>query len=409
MLSTIWHAGATLAAPGLNVMLRRRVARGKEIAERLPERRGVSPGDRPAGRLIWVHAASVGETMSVLPVLEHLRSVSVLVTSGTVTSARLVADRAPWVVHRFVPLDVPAWIARFLEHWRPDAAAFVESELWPNTIFACQQRRIPLVLVNARLSERSVRGWARAPAFAARVLGAFDRVHAQSPTDAERFEALGARDVQADGDLKFAAPPLPADPDELGRLRGLIGERPVWLAAVTHDGEDAIVREAAEQLRIAHPDLLTIVAPRHPDRGAAASAALGGAPRRSLGQPPGTSWVADTTGEMGLLYRLAPIVLMGKSLRSPGGGQNPLEAARLGAVLAAGPHTQNVAAATDALVRAGALTRVTDSASLAAWAGVMLSQSGVRVRASRSAIAASTADQDLPGRIATELLALARR
>ena len=406
-----WRAGMTVLAPGVAGLLRHRARHGKEIEARLPERRGIDDAPRPPGRLVWIHAASMGEATSVLPLLEHLRGATVLMTTGTVTAANLVAARAPGVLHRFVPWDVPRWVDRFLDHWRPDAAAFVESELWPNMLSACARRRVRLLLLNARLSVRSARRWGRAPGMAARMLRSFERIHAQSPGDAERLLALGARDVLADGDLKFAAPPLPAPPDDVDALRRQVGARPAWLAASTHGGEEEVVAEAARQLREAHPELLTVVAPRHPARGEAAATALGGAPRRSQGrtpQPANPFYVADTTGEMGVLFRALPVVLMGKSLLPPGGGQNPLEPARLGCALACGPHTANFAVATAALAGAGAVATVADAASLAGWVGRMLSDPGARHAAGQAALAVSRAHEDLPRRLAGELLAMAQ-
>ena len=406
---TAWRVAATLAAPALRLMLRRRARRGKELAERLPERRGIDATPRPPGRLVWLHAASVGETMSMLPVLAELQAAgaSLLVTTGTLTSARLVAQRCPGVLHRFVPLDVPRWVARFLDHWRPDAAAFLESELWPNMLAACQARGVRLMLLNARLSARSQAGWARAPGFARQVLGAFEAVWAQSAADAARLRALGAPAVSAPGNLKFAAPPLPADAAELARLRGKLGARPRWLAASTHAGEEAIAAAVHRQLAPGHPGLLTIVAPRHPERGAAVAAALA-APRRAAGQdaPEGGLWVADTLDELGLLYRLCPVVFVGKSMAGHG-GQNPLEPARLGCAVAAGPHMGNHADAVAAL--AGALARPADADALAAWVGAMLRDPALRQRIGAAAQAAATADAGLPRRAAEALLAMAAR
>src|SRR3954452_6460133 len=223
-----WAAIATLLAPALRLHLRRRAATGREVATRLDERRGIDPTPRPPGPLIWMHAASVGETVSILPVLEALRGrVTVLLTTGTATSQALLDQRIPElgltgsVLHRFAPLDVPAWVNRFLSHWRPDVACFVESELWPNQLAGCRARGIPLMLVNARMSDRSFGYWRRFPGLARHMLGAFDRVQARGAEDAERLRALGARSVDAPGDLKFAAPPLPVDPAEHARLATL--------------------------------------------------------------------------------------------------------------------------------------------------------------------------------------------
>jgi len=409
-LSALWRGTGVLAEPVLRVMLRRRVRRGKELAERLPERRGIDATPRPPGKLLWLHAASVGETVSMLPVLEALQDtpgVSVLVTTGTLTSARLLAQRCPGILHRFVPLDVPRWVARFLDHWRPDAAAFVESELWPNLLAACRARGVPLMLLNARLSARSQAGWARAPGFAREVVGTFDQVWAQSAADAVRLQALGARGVCAPGNLKLAAPPLPVDPQELARLQDHLGDRPRWLAASTHDGEEAIASAVHERLAPAHPGLLTVIVPRHPERGPAIAAQLGAA-RRSAGAPPPDSgvWVADTLGELGLMYRLCPIVFVGKSLAGDG-GQNPLEPARLGCAVAAGPHMANHADAVTALTEAGGLARVPDVDGLAAWVDTMLRDPARRHAMGKAAQTAASADADLPQRAAAALLAMA--
>ena len=415
-----WRTAATLAEPGLRVMLRRRAERGKEVAARLAERRGVDATPRPAGTLLWLHAASVGEAESVLPVLAALAreapDAHVLVTTGTVTSATMLARRLPGmglggVMHRFAPLDVPRWAARFLDHWRPDAAGFVESELWPNLVAACRARGVPLMLVNARLSERSARAWGRALGLARSVLEGFALVHAGSEGDAARLRALGAGRVEVLGNLKLAAEALPVDEGELVRLRGRLGDRPRWLAASTHPGEEAVVAAAHERLAARVPGLVTVIAPRHPHRGKAVAGALGGVPRRAAGEdaPPGGIWVADTLGELGLLYRLCGLAFVGRSLVAPGGGQNPLEPARLGCAVAVGPHTANFADAVDRLAGVGALAVVRDAASLAAWAGGMLLDAEGRGRAGEAARRAAAGDAELPRRVALALLGLARR
>ena len=404
-----WRVAASLAAPGLGVMLRRRVARGKEVAGRLAERRGFG-GERPPGRLIWLHAASVGETVSAMPVLEALqkRGAAVLVTTGTVTSARLLQQRCPGVLHRFVPLDVPRWVGRFLDSWRPDAAAFVESELWPNLLLACQRRGIRTMLLNGRLSERSGAKWARFPGFAQRVLSVFEQVWAQSAADAARFRALGARAVSAPGNLKFAAAALPADPAEHARLLAVLGDAPRWLAASTHPGEEQVAAAVHRRLLPRYPRLITAIAPRHPERGTALAEEFA-ARRRTAGQDPapGEVWVADRLGELGLLYRLFPAVFVGKSLVAPGGGQNPLEPARLGCALAAGPHMANQADADAALRAAGALITVADEAALARWLDSALSDAAASRVHGLAGQGVANADAALPQRAAETLLAMA--
>jgi 3-deoxy-D-manno-octulosonic-acid transferase len=416
----IWAGAASLAAPGLRVMLRVRLARGKELPGRLAERRGIDPFPRPPGRLLWVHAASVGETTSILPVLAPLLAgapdLTVLVTTGTVTAAALLAQRlAPdhrtRVLHRFVPLDVPGWVGRFLDHWRPDAAAFLESELWPNLLAASHARHIKLMLINARLSLRSFDRWRRAPAFARDLLDMFDRVQARSEADADRLRRLGARRVDSPGDLKFAAPPLPVDAAELTRLQALLGARPVWLAASTHPGEEALIFAAHRRIAARHPELLTILAPRHPERGAAlaAEAAPLTVARRAMADgPPSTQgvWLADTLGELGLWYRLSPIAFVGRSLVPPGGGQNPLEPARLGCAIAVGPYTGNFPEPVALLREAGALVEVADAAGLANFVTAMLADPERRRGTGCCAAAAVQRHGDLAEHTAGALLEL---
>lgn len=419
-MGVLWAGATRLAAPGLRVMLRLRLARGKEAPGRLAERRGIDPTPRPPGRLLWLHAASVGETTSMLPVLAPLLAgapdLTVLFTTGTVTAAALLAqrlgpDQRARVLHRFVPLDVPGWVGRFLDHWRPDAAAFLESELWPNLLAACHARHIKLMLVNARLSPRSFARWRRLPGFAGDLLGGFDRVQARSEADAERLRMLGATRVEAPGDLKFAAPPLPVEAAERDRLRALLAGRPVWLAASTHPGEEALVFAAHRQIAAQHPGLLTILAPRHPERGAAIAAEAAPLPvtRRALGDAPPPSqgvWLVDTLGELGLWYRLAPIAFVGRSLVPPGGGQNPLEPARLGCAIAVGPHTGNFPEHVALLREAGALVEVADAAALAGFVTAMLADPARRHDMGCRAAAIVQRHGDLAERTAAALLDL---
>ena len=408
----LYRAVSRLAAPALRLMLARRRARGKELPDRLPERFGIDRTPRPPGKLLWVHAASLGETVAMLPVLAGLPpTITVLITTGTVTSARLLearmADLPGTALHRFVPLDVPAWVARFLDHWRPDAAAFVESEIWPNLLLACQARAIPLALINARLSPRSARRWSFAPATARRLFAGFALIIARAPDDAARLAALGAPAPLMIGNLKYAAPPLPYAEPELSRLTTLLAGRPAWLAASTHPGEDTLLLEAHRRLAATFPALLTIIVPRHPERGVA-MAALMNAPRRSLGQdpPPGPGiWLADTMGELGLFYRLAPIVFVGKSLGAAG-GQNPLEPARLGAAVCIGPEIANFADIVPPLIAAGALRQVPDLPGLVAFITDMLTHPTQRDAMGTAGQAAASSLADLPQRVADTLTSM---
>jgi 3-deoxy-D-manno-octulosonic-acid transferase len=418
----LWRWAATLAAPLLPLYLRRRAARGREIAARLAERRGAGAA-RPPGPLLWLHAASVGETLSVLPVLEALVArapgLTILLTTGTVTAAGLLEQRLPpalrgRVLHRFAPLDVPRWVARFLDGWRPDAAGIVESELWPNLIAAARARGIPLALVNGRLSVRSARRWRHAAALGRELMGGFALVLAQSAEDAVRFAGLGAREVRAIGNLKDAAAPLPAAPDALAELRAAIGGRPVLLAASTHPGEEAMVLAAHRLLAADFPGLLTLLAPRHPERGPAlaALAAEHALPvaRRATGELPGPAtavYVADTLGELGLFYRLASVGLVGGSL-VPHGGQNPLEPARLGCPILLGPWTANFAEPVARLLAAGGAVQLASAepGMLAAAARAVLSNPGQGRKLAEAAAVTVAPAGGLPDVVAAALLRL---
>ncbi|WP_442957945.1 3-deoxy-D-manno-octulosonic acid transferase, partial [Phenylobacterium sp.] len=243
---------AGLAEPLAGPLLRRRARRGKEDGARLGERLGRASQPRPPGPLVWLHGVSVGESVSLLPLVEALRAarpdLALLVTSGTRTSADLLARRLPLgVLHQYAPVDGPRAVAAFLDHWRPDLALLVESELWPNLILAAQARGTRLALASARMTEKSARGWARAPAAAARLLAAFDLILPQDEATAGRLAALGAR-PGPQLNLKTIGAPLPCDAAELAALKDAWGGRPVVLAASTHPGEEAMVLEAFKPL-----------------------------------------------------------------------------------------------------------------------------------------------------------------
>ena len=415
--TSVWAGATTLAAPALRLMLRYRAARGKEIDARLAERRGIDPTPRPAGRLLWLHAASVGEAMAVLPVLAALMELApdatMLLTTGTVTSAHMLEQRLPAlgsamrVLHRFAPWDVPAWVTRFLDHWHPDAACFVESELWPNILTGCRARAIPAMLINARMSARSHAAWSRIPWAADAVLNGFARIHARGEEDAARLRALGANRIEVTGDLKLAAPALPADPEVLREMTGRLAGRPVFLAASTHPGEESLIQLVHNALRPRYPGLLTIIAPRHPERGTELAETLH-APSRRRGQPPPCEgiWIADTLGELGLWYRLSQIAFIGRSLVPPGGGQNPLEPARLGRAIATGPHTGNFTEHIALLRAADALEVTSNVAELTQFAAAMLADPEARRRMGERARQAVEAPGSLPNDTARALLSL---
>jgi len=374
----LFSAAATPLTP---VLLAQRMRRGKEDRLRLGERRGVSATARPPGPLIWLHGASVGELISVLPLIErlHAREVVVLVTSGTVTSSGLAERRLPrGVIHQFVPLDVPAFVRRFLDHWQPDLALFVESELWPNIIIETSQRAVPMILVNGRLSENSFKRWRYLPDSIVNLLRRLDLCLARSPADAARLDKLGAPHVVTTGDLKLDGPAPPADKVKLAELQQAIGGRMTIAAASTHAGEEAAVIAAHARLRANFPGLLTLIAPRHPERGtgiAEIARAAGLKPRlRSRGDLPDAAtdiYVADTVGELGLIYRLVPIVFVGGSLIKHG-GQNPIEPAKLGAAILHGPHVWNFAEIYAVLDKAKGAEPVGDESRLTAGFAALL-------------------------------------
>lgn len=350
--------------PLLPVYLGRRRARGKEHATRWRERLGVPGAPRPTGRLIWLHGASVGESLALLPLIEALRrdwpQVTLLITTGSVTSAALMAERLPpGALHQFVPLDAPGAVDRFLAHWRPDLVIWTESDLWPTILTQLQRRRTPILLVNGRLSDRSFRRWQRVKPIIARLLGCFTDVLARGPEDAARFSALGAAKVQVAGNLKLAAAPLPVDAAGLAAARARLGDRPVLVAASTHPTEEALIAAAHRALLADFPDLLTIIAPRHPQRGPEIAADLA-APCRSQGAdiPAHGLYIADTMGELGLWYRLARVAVIGGSF-IPHGGQNPTEAVRLGCPVIFGPHMDNFREDVAALLAEGQAAQVT--------------------------------------------------
>lgn len=368
----LYAAATAIAAPFAPLLLRARARRGKEDAARIPERLGRPTQARPDAPLVWLHGVSIGEAQSLIPLIEALRTrrpdLALLVTSGTVTSAEVLAKRLPpGVVHQFAPVDSPGAVARFLDHWRPAAGLFVESELWPNLILAARRRGARLALLSARMTATSAATWARAPASARAVLSAFDLVLPQDQASERRLMRLGARPGPR-LNLKLVGAPLPAEAAELARLRRRIGKRRTVLAASTHGGEEALIARAA---RAAGADLL-IVAPRHPDRGAAVAAELAAegfsVARRSLAAEPTAkinAYVADTLSELGLFMRLAEVVVMGGGFAQRIGGHNPLEPARLGKPILTGPNVFNARETYDEMIAESAAVEAADEAALA--------------------------------------------
>jgi 3-deoxy-D-manno-octulosonic-acid transferase len=353
-----------LARPAAGLVLGLRARQGKEDAQRRGERLGRASVARPSGLLIWTHAASVGEASSILPLLATLSQrrpdLAILLTTGTVTSARFVATRLPTnVIHQFVPLDSPAFVARFLEHWRPWLAVFTEQEIWPNLVLETHARAIPIALVNARMSERTFARWQARPEPARALFSCFSIVLAQNDALAARYQALGASRVTAIGNLKIDAPPPPADPTALAALEAALTGRPRLVAASTHEGEERLLAAAHRALARRFAGFCTLIAPRHPHRGPSIAAALAAdgfrVAQRSIGELPREAtdiYIADTIGELGTLYAASPLAFVGGSLVAHG-GQNPIEAIRHGSVVLTGPSRFNFEDAYDALLGAG--------------------------------------------------------
>lgn len=399
----LYRRAMMLSAPFTAVWLASRLRGGKEDPARVSERRGIAGQPRPQGPLIWTHAVSVGEALAVLPLMQRIRALEfpLLLTSGTVTAARLIEPRLPaGALHQFVPLDAPTFVSRFLDHWRPSLAMLAEAELWPNLIVETTRRGTPLILINARLSQRSFDRWSLLRGTASALLKRIDLCLAQGPDDASRLTQLGAPRVLVTGNLKFDVPPPPAEPTALADLQRTMHGRPVVLAASTHAGEEAIVIEAHRQLRKKMPGLVTIIAPRHAERGAEVvdiAVAAGLAPvMRSRGHLPDRGsdiYVADTMGELGLFYRLARIVFMGGSLVRHG-GQNPIEPAKLDCAILYGPHVANFAAVYEQLSRARGAALVSDADSLARSIGLLLDDPGL---VQKMAVAAKATVEQLGG------------
>lgn len=363
-----------------------RAAKGKEDPARRRERYGHASAPRPPGPLVWFHAASVGETVAVTPLIKEIRrrGIAVVLTTGTTTSARVAAERlGTAVIHQYVPLDFKPAVSRFLEYWQPDLAIIAESEIWPMTIIELGRRHIPQVLVNGRLSDRTFARWKKRPSLADALFENLALVIAQSDVDAERFRTLGALPVMVSGNLKVDTDAPPHDPQALRDYSQQIGSRKTWAAISTFEGEEeaaGVVHEALKQRN----DLLTIVVPRHPERGDAVEAALAAkglkVARRTRGDrltPDVDIFLGDTIGEMGLYLRLTEIAFVGRSLFAEG-GQNPLEPAMLGCAVLSGGNVQNFRETYQMLAKNGSAKIVRDVEMLAKGVNYLLGNDQMR-------------------------------
>lgn len=340
--------------PIISLHLRKRKAKGKEDAFRFEERLGKPSKERPEGRLIWFHGASVGESVSMLPlinkILEADNQCHILVTTGTVTSAKIMAERLPErAFHQYIPIDIYSYANSFMKHWRPDLCLWFESDMWPNLLSVAKKRGVVMALLNGRMSDKSFSKWKWCRFLAKSLLSSFSMCLGQTEEDADRLSKLGAKNVSCEGNLKYAADVLPVSENDLIELSKQIGIRKVWLASSTHKGEEEIILQVHEHIKSKIPDILTVIVPRHPERGDEIAKELSKnnqvkvdlrSQTREIGRDTDI-YIANTIGELGLFYRAIPVVLIGKTLLAPGGGQNPIEPAKLGCAIVMGEHTAN--------------------------------------------------------------------
>ncbi|MBC2887051.1 lipid IV(A) 3-deoxy-D-manno-octulosonic acid transferase [Ochrobactrum sp. CM-21-5] len=373
MLSAYRLLGSA-AYPFVGTYIAYRTSRGKEERLRRGERYGKSAIVRPQGPVIWAHAASVGETVAITPLVERLvaTGIHIVMTTGTVTSAKVVADQlGSKVIHQYAPLDLQPAVNRFLDHWKPDLAIGCESEIWPTTVLSLGTRHVPQVLVNGRLSDRSFTAWQKRPALAEALFENFAHVVAQSELDGERFRTLGARPVTVSGNLKVDTALPPADSKSLSVLQRQIGGRRTWAAISTHDGEEEIAAEVHKMLKVRYPHLVTIIVPRHPNRAASIEIMLAEkglkVAARSRKEPIEVDTdilLGDTIGEMGLYLQLTEIAFIGNSLTKEG-GHNPLEPAMMGTAVLTGRNVQNFRESFQRLIKNGGARIVKDRNMLA--------------------------------------------
>lgn len=367
---------------------------GKEDATRIRERGGVTALARPSGKLIWIHAASVGETNSILPLVKRLLEtypqLHILLTTVTVTSAEMVKNRLPErAFHQFAPVDTPSATDRFLAHWQPDIALWVDSEFWPNLIKQAAKRGTVMGIINARMSQKSFDAWLYAAPLIKGLLSCFSLCFAQSQQDASRLRSLGIPAITGIGNLKYDAPPLPYNEQELATLQVATQSRPIWVAASTHPGEEKMVADVHRALKSHGVNPLTIIVPRHAKRGNEILQELGGLniAQRSKGQSVNAAtdiYLADTMGELGLFYHLAPVAFIGGSLVEHG-GQNPLEAARFGCAIVTGLHIHNFADVIRAMEEDGAILRVGNPPELASVLQHLFSSAEMRSKTGEAA------------------------
>lgn len=364
-----------LSTPLISGYLKWRAFTGHEDKNRLKERKGMASISRPNKPLLWVHAVSVGEAVSALTlmqaILKKYPEIYGLLTTTTVSSSKVIQQRLPKnIIHQYGPVDTPSAIKHFLNHWQPDLAIWVESELWPNLIHQTQERGIPTILFNGRMSPKSFSKWKKVKGMISPLLKRLSLCAVQSEEHAFFFKTLGATSVSIMGNAKMMMTPLSIDPQKYTTLKKEIGSRPLLFAASTHAHEEEIIIAAHKTLKRNYPDLLTILAPRHIKRAKflydlASKEGLAVTLRTTPSSLKGMDlYIADTLGEMGLFYALSPVVVMGGTF-VPTGGHNPIEAAQFGSFILHGPHVFNNPQLYDALAALGLSQCVSDPTLLA--------------------------------------------
>lgn len=364
-----------LLAPCISLYLYYRVFTGKEDKNRLKERKGISALKRPSGDVVWVHAASVGEALTALSVVEFLckdqDDLSIIFTTGTVSSASLIEKRLPLnVIHQYFPLDLKPWVERFLDNWHPQLVLWFESELWPSHLDALKQRKIPAILLNGRISDKSFKRWSRFSGAFKRIMQTFELIYTASVRDQNYFHKLGIDRAVFKGNLKLTVSAAKIDEAYLERLQLSCNNRRVWLASSTHAGEEEMIASVQVFLQSFVPLALCVLVPRHPGRAQQLKLMLCARGLRvclrSEQEVPSHDcdvFLADTFGELDLFYQLSPIAFVGGSL-VPIGGHNMLEAIRQNSVVVTGPYVSNFHDLVNELLQNRACIQVQDEAEL---------------------------------------------
>ena len=357
--------------------LRSRLLMGKEDPERLEERLGISLAERPTGNLIWFHAASVGESLSLVELIKRISSsqpdYNFLITTGTITSAKLILSRLPSnAVHQYIPVDTPRAVEKFLDRWRPSLAIWTESEFWPNLISFTSARDIPMILINARISEKSYRRWRFFKKSLKNLIEKFNYSLIQDKKTVKYFSKIGisSNNFELTGTLKEGSAALPHSETEQVEISKQILNRPVWLAASTHEGEEKLIAAAHRHASKASQGLLLIIVPRHPERGLEIASILTKEnfkiclrSKKDKISSDTQIYIADTLGELGLWYRVAPVSFVGGSF-VPIGGHNPFEPAALGSAILHGPYVENFKEIYNRLNVAGAAVKIEEASEL---------------------------------------------